>query len=118
MNPLAIAFAVAALTAPNLASAYQRDSGDAGAGVSQPAVPGVDGQDDLDSGQTSAPALPYHHWTRGQTLPPAYRSAPIADYGRYHLRQPPYGYQWYRCGDQMVLASVDSGMIFEVIEDN
>ena len=124
MNPLAIAFAVTALSGSSLTGADRRNPGDTSAEVGRPAAPRPDLQDDgvaqanLDNGQNAAPvaAPPYHHWIRGQTLPAAYRSAPIADYARHHLRQPPYGYQWYLCGDQMVLASVDSGLIFEVIE--
>ncbi len=96
MISLAVAFAVAALTDQNLAGVSGIASDDPAAVAQQPA--------------------PWRHWSRGQILPPAYRTSPISDYTRHHLRQPPQGYQWYQCGDQMVLAADDSGMIFEVID--
>jgi Ni/Co efflux regulator RcnB len=52
---------------------------------------------------------------RGQYLPPEARGAVIQDYGRFHLRRPPRGYFWFRAGDNYVMASSSSGMIFEVI---
>jgi Ni/Co efflux regulator RcnB len=54
-------------------------------------------------------------WARGQYLPPEARGAMISDFGRYHLRRPPRGYYWYRSGDDYLLASGASGVIFEVI---
>lgn len=54
-------------------------------------------------------------WARGQYLPPEARGAMISDFGRYHLRRPPRGYYWYRSGEDYVLASTASGVIFEVI---
>lgn len=133
MQSWAIALAVAALTAPTLvvAQAYdpqhggqqapsskfadpwpnrpdqQPDSGDSHTGGLRDGGPG---------GADHAQAAPYRHWTRGQVLPPEYRTAPITDYDSLHLRRPPRGYAWYHCGDEMVLAAVDSGMIFEVID--
>jgi Ni/Co efflux regulator RcnB len=58
----------------------------------------------------------FRHWGRGQVLPPANRVQPIYDFQPYHLRRPPYGYQWYRVGGDFVLASIGAGLIFEVIE--
>ncbi len=37
------------------------------------------------------------------------------DYRRYHLRQPPYGYEWRRVNDDYVLAAVASGLIASII---
>ncbi len=37
------------------------------------------------------------------------------DYRRYHLRQPPYGYEWRRVGDNYVLAAIASGLIASII---
>lgn len=56
-------------------------------------------------------------WRLGGILPPAYRSRPIDDYRRYHLRSPPRGYAWYQAGDSLVLAAVGSGVIFEIIRN-
>ncbi|MDR3512804.1 MAG: RcnB family protein [Caulobacteraceae bacterium] len=53
--------------------------------------------------------------SRGQYMPPQARGAVVQDFARYHLRRPPRGYYWYRAGDDFVLASVTSGVIFEVI---
>jgi Ni/Co efflux regulator RcnB len=54
-------------------------------------------------------------WRRGQFLPPQARGGVVEDFARYHLRRPPRGYVWYRAGDDFVLASHGSGVIFEVI---
>ncbi|HQT38036.1 MAG TPA: RcnB family protein [Acidocella sp.] len=37
------------------------------------------------------------------------------DWDRYHLRQPPYGYEWVQDGNQFVLIAITSGIIAEVI---
>ena len=54
-------------------------------------------------------------WRRGDYLPPAYRGMSIPDYERFHLRRPPQGYYWCRSGDDFILVSAASGLIFEVI---
>lgn len=53
---------------------------------------------------------------RGGRLPYAYRDDRIEDYGRYRLRPPPVGYDWFRVGDGFLLVSPD-GQIFDVIVD-
>jgi Ni/Co efflux regulator RcnB len=58
----------------------------------------------------------FRHWGRGQILPSTSRVQPIYDFRPYHLRRPPYGYQWYRVGGDFILASIGAGLIFEVIE--
>jgi Ni/Co efflux regulator RcnB len=62
-----------------------------------------------------APAFPSRGWRRGGYLPPAYQGAVIQDYGRYHLRRPPYGYNWVQVGGEMLLISGSSGLIFDVV---
>ena len=101
IHPLAIAGATAALLLASIAAA-QGDDGARLLGVGQ--------------SPPSAESSSYHRWARGQVLPPESRTAPITDYAALHLRRPPQGYQWYRCGDQFVLAAITSGMIFEVID--
>lgn len=54
-------------------------------------------------------------WARGKFLPPEARGEMIGDFSRFHLRRPPRGYYWYRAGDDYVLASVSTGLIFEAI---
>jgi Ni/Co efflux regulator RcnB len=69
-------------------------------------------------GERRLPPSPYGEprgWARGQYMPPQARGEMIADYARYHLRRPPRGYYWYRSGEDFVLASVSTGVIFEVI---
>jgi Ni/Co efflux regulator RcnB len=56
----------------------------------------------------------YTAWRRGALLPPTYRSYVIEDYTRYRLRPPPRGYDWYRVGDDFMLAG-QNGMIFEIV---
>ena len=37
------------------------------------------------------------------------------EYWRYHLRRPPFGYHWVQVGDDFLLVSVSSGVIFDII---
>ncbi|MDO9431537.1 MAG: RcnB family protein [Pseudomonadota bacterium] len=57
----------------------------------------------------------YASWRRGSSLPPYYRSYVVNDYHRYHLRQPPRGYAWYRVGNDYLLAAIASGIVFDII---
>ncbi len=50
---------------------------------------------------------------RGGYLPPAYQSSVVPDYGRYHLRRPPFGYNWVRAGNKYLLVSSSTGLIFD-----
>lgn len=62
----------------------------------------------------------YTSWRRGAYLPGYYRGNGyvVNDYYRYHLRQPPRGYYWYRTGNDYVLAAIATGLIFDVIANN
>jgi Ni/Co efflux regulator RcnB len=40
------------------------------------------------------------------------------DYYRYHLRRPPYGYEWRRVGDNYVLAAIATGLIADIVGGN
>jgi Ni/Co efflux regulator RcnB len=58
-----------------------------------------------------------HRWQRGQTLPAeVLRSGPNVDYAAQRLRQPPAGYGWFSLDGQLVLASLSSGLILEVVQ--
>ena len=59
----------------------------------------------------------YAAWRRGAHLPPYYRGYVVNDYHRYHLRQPPRGYAWYRVGDDYLLAAIATGIIFDIINN-
>lgn len=59
----------------------------------------------------------YAAWRRGSQLPPYYRGYVVSDYGRYRLRPPPRGYAWYRVDDDYLLASLTTGLIFDIIGD-
>lgn len=52
----------------------------------------------------------------GSRLPGAYRGGRVEDYGRYRLRPPPQGYNWYRVGEGFLLVSPD-GQIFDMVVD-
>jgi Ni/Co efflux regulator RcnB len=39
----------------------------------------------------------------------------VRDWQHYHLRQPPYGYEWVQDGDQFVLIAIATGIITDVI---
>ncbi len=57
------------------------------------------------------------HWSRGDRLPPEYRSSQYAvpDWRANHLRRPPHGYHWVRVNDRYVLAAVAGGVIADII---
>jgi Ni/Co efflux regulator RcnB len=59
----------------------------------------------------------YSAWRRGAYLPNSYRghSYIVTDYYRYNLRSPPRGYNWYRTGNDYVLAAIATGLIFDVV---
>ncbi|MFI4935250.1 MAG: RcnB family protein [Caulobacterales bacterium] len=54
-------------------------------------------------------------WRRGAILPPYYQSFVVEDYWQFHLRRPPYGYHWVRVGDEFLLVSIGSGLIFDIV---
>lgn len=61
-------------------------------------------------------AMGGHHWTRGQRLPPQYRTrAHYIDYRRHHLRPPPRGYQWVQVDNDYALVALTSGLISSII---
>jgi len=46
------------------------------------------------------------HYTGGRVV--------FSDWNRYHLRQPPYGYEWVQDDDELVLISIGTGIITDV----
>jgi Ni/Co efflux regulator RcnB len=88
----------------------RHDGGQPGWG---PAPPGRPGPPGLDGERPYRPH--YDRWQPGQVLPPSAPAVVITDYGRFHLRQPPRGYQWLQCDGDFVLAATATGLIFEVI---
>ena len=59
----------------------------------------------------------FRRWERGQRLPSDFRSESyiVSDYGRYGLAPPPSGYQYYRQGDSILMAAINSGIIRQVL---
>ena len=51
---------------------------------------------------------------RGGYLPPE-AGGPVADYGRFRLRQPPRGYAWVRTANGYAMVSVATGQVFDVV---
>ncbi len=59
-----------------------------------------------------------YRWSEGERM--GYNDwyyAPRVSYRRYHLRRPPYGYEWRRYDDRYVLVAITSGLIMSVILD-
>jgi Ni/Co efflux regulator RcnB len=57
-----------------------------------------------------------HQWRRGQRMGyNDWNGARAIDYRRYHLRQPPRGYEWRESNGQYVLAAVATGLIASII---
>jgi Ni/Co efflux regulator RcnB len=59
----------------------------------------------------------YRHqsWKRGQRLPSEYRRVEVRDWRAYHLATPPRGYHYVRVGNDVILASIATGVISAVI---
>ena len=53
-----------------------------------------------------------NHWRNGQKYSGWRQHQPIRDYGRYGLHRPGRGQEWIRVGNDYVLVSVLSGVIF------
>lgn len=59
-----------------------------------------------------------YRWSEGERM--GYYDwyyAPRVSYRRYHLRRPPYGYEWRRYDDRYVLVAITTGLIMSVILD-
>src|SRR5580658_735300 len=54
-------------------------------------------------------------WRRGAYLPPQYQAYVITNWGGFHLRRPPVGYNWVRVGNEFLLISAATGLIFDVV---
>jgi Ni/Co efflux regulator RcnB len=54
-------------------------------------------------------------WRPGGFLPPQYPAFIIDEYWRFHLRRPPYGFQWVQAGGEFLLVSSSTGQIFDVV---
>jgi Ni/Co efflux regulator RcnB len=54
-------------------------------------------------------------WRRGEYLPQDYWGFVVADPWRFHLRRPPFGYQWVQVGGEFLLVSASTGLIFDVV---
>lgn len=57
----------------------------------------------------------HQNWRRGQRLPSDYRRTEVRDWNRYHFRAPPRGQHYVRVGNDVVLASIATGIITAVI---
>jgi Ni/Co efflux regulator RcnB len=57
-----------------------------------------------------------HQWRVGYRLPPAYYHRNYyVDYRNYYLPPPPYGYHWVRVDRDVVLVSIASGLIRDIL---
>jgi Ni/Co efflux regulator RcnB len=59
-----------------------------------------------------------NNWRNGQRYSSWKRHQPIRDYGRYGLHRPGRGQEWIRVGNDYVLVSILSGIIFGAIAAN
>jgi Ni/Co efflux regulator RcnB len=59
----------------------------------------------------------YRAWHYGDYLPRAYygRRYIVNDYHSYRLRQPPRGYHWVRVDNDVVLASIATGIVVSAV---
>ncbi|HEV8442436.1 MAG TPA: RcnB family protein [Steroidobacteraceae bacterium] len=66
-----------------------------------------------------APPRGYYHrtWYRGDRLPYGWYSNSyiVNDWHPYHLYAPPYGYQWVRVGNDVVLTALATGVVLDVL---
>jgi Ni/Co efflux regulator RcnB len=60
-----------------------------------------------------------HRWARGERMGyNDWNGASRVDYRRYHLRQPPRGYEWRQQNGQFILGAVATGVIASIILNN
>lgn len=60
----------------------------------------------------------HYDWHIGYRLPSAYYARPYyIDYRYYRLPPPPYGYQWVRIDNDVVLVALASGLIADILYD-
>jgi len=61
----------------------------------------------------------YRAWHRGDYLPRSYYSSSyiVYDWRPYRLYAPPYGYHWVRVGNDVLLTSLATGAVLDVIYD-
>lgn len=57
----------------------------------------------------------HRHWQNGGHYYGGRHVVNRGDWNRYHLRQPPHGYEWVQDGNQFVLIAITSGIIAAVI---
>ncbi len=66
-----------------------------------------------------APPRGYYNrtWYRGDRLPYGWYSNAyvVHDWHPYHLYAPPYGYQWVRVGNDVVLTALATGVVLDVL---
>ena len=58
-------------------------------------------------------------WHRGDRLPIAFYSPRyvVRDYRAYRLAPPPWGYQWVRVDNDVVLAAITTGLVLSVVDN-
>ncbi len=57
-----------------------------------------------------------HKWKRGEKLPKIYRDRVyVIDYRAYRLKAPPRGYQWVRVDRDIYLASMQNGLVSQIV---
>lgn len=110
LKTLAATLLVAAVAAPTLALAQDRDD---------------DHRDDHRMEQhhddrAMRGAGPNHDWHKGDRLPANYRDKhyEVADWRAHHLSAPPAGYHWVNVNGDFVLAAVATGVIADMLLNN
>ena len=65
----------------------------------------------------SDPRYSNHRWNRGAYLPRSYRNYYVQDPYFYGVRDAPYGYRWVYVDNDLVLVSIATGLILDVLLD-
>lgn len=65
----------------------------------------------------SDPRYSNHRWNRGSYLPRSYRNYYVQDTYFYGVRDAPYGYRWVYVDNDLVLVSIATGLILDVLLD-
>lgn len=111
LKTLAATLLVAAVAAPTLALAQDRDDhrGDDHRMEQQH-------HDD----RAVRGAGPNHDWHKGDRLPENYRDKhyEVTDWRSHHLSAPPSGYHWVNVNGDFVLAAVATGVIADLLLNN
>jgi Ni/Co efflux regulator RcnB len=110
MKSLSLAIVVLALSVPSFAAARNENSQ-----IPAPSRPGVPRENEPSGGKRINPTS--HTYQEGERLSLAHGSFDeVVDWNAHHLAMPAEDHHWVYYGDAYLLASIDTGVIIEIVK--